>query len=142
MQPCITVTGISMDRDYKAKSPSVIFLWVLLPFTPKSLGWNCDFTQLKNLWGILVRPEFSWWTWRYFNPWLQHTPCSLVCISDTTKNVPSIPLTFLHFKGSSDIFHFLPPEENGMLSNNSVLLAHPSNFQYSSISCVVIFIPK
>lgn len=45
------------------------------------------------------------------------------------KNVPSIPLTFLNFKGSSDIFHFLPPEEYGLLSNNSTLVAHPSNFQ-------------
>lgn len=49
--------------------------WVLLPFAPKYLGQYCDFTQLKDLSGILVRPGFIWWIWKHFNPWLQHTPC-------------------------------------------------------------------
>jgi len=44
------------------------------------------------------------------------------------KNVPSVHLIFLYFKIISDIFNFLSPEEYGLLSNNSISVAHPSSF--------------
>lgn len=129
IQPCITVTGTSMGRDYKANHPVQFFgeFYFLLP---------------QNPWGEIVT-SLSWKACQGF--WqdqdsadrpgdiLTHgcniLHASFVCISDTTKNVPSILLTFLHFKGSSGIFHFLPAEEYGLLSNNTILVAHPSNFQ-------------
>lgn len=56
--------------------------------------------------------------------------------SDTTKRFLPSPFLSLHFKGISDIFHLLSPGEYGLLSNNSIPVAHPSGFQEQHFFCI------